>query len=741
MIISVICGKMRHLLVLPTIWSALVKFKLFPLSAAIVLSINPLAALAQGTAQKSQDLQEVIVTGKYSVAQTKTLDTATGLGLTIQETPQSVSVLTFERMQDQNITSILEAVNSAVGVTSEEVDNVRNSFYSRGFQIDSYQIDGVPTSWSLGGDSGETVADTVIYERIEFVRGATGLMTGVGDPSASINLVRKHASSKELTGFVDVGTGSWDKRTLAADVSTGLNESGSIRGRVVGRYLGGESFVDYYEDNKSTFYGVLEGDLTDTTLVRAGASYQNNDPTSTVWGVLPGFFSDGTRTDWDVSKTTAMDWNRWESTNTNFFASINHTFSNGWELLANYNKLHYETEARLLYVYGALDKTTGAGLNAQRYRSDGESKQDSFDIQLKGDFNLFNQTHDFVLGALSADQAAETFTQLPLGGGSCFGYDCVPVENFYEWGDLHEPAWSDVRTQSQDIETEQRGYYAATRLSATDKLKFIVGGRIATWERTGFDWSGNVNYGNDDEFIPYAGALYDLTDAHRIYASYTEIFKPQNNRDAKGNFLDPLVGESAEVGLKSRFLDDRLQTTIAYFDIQQDNLAQLDTTFVGTPEQMYAYIGAEGAQSKGFELEVVGQPIDGWNINAGYSQFSIEDASGNDLNTDNATKSIKLFTSYQFAGSLDKLMLGGGVNWQNETYSEGMTPAGQPGRLTQDAYALVSLMARYAITDDLSVQFNAANVTDEKYYSQVGYFSSYRYGTPRNYTLSLNYKF
>ncbi|HEY8941830.1 MAG TPA: TonB-dependent receptor plug domain-containing protein, partial [Cellvibrio sp.] len=347
------------------------KFKLFPLSAAIVLSVNPLAALAQGTAQKSQDLQEVIVTGKYSVAQTKTLDTATGLGLTIQETPQSVSVLTFERMQDQNITSILEAVNSAVGVTSEEVDNVRNSFYSRGFQIDSYQIDGVPTSWSLGGDSGETVADTVIYERIEFVRGATGLMTGVGDPSASINLVRKHASSKELTGFVDVGTGSWDKRTLAADVSTGLNESGSIRGRVVGRYLGGDSFVDYYEDNKSTFYGVLEGDLTDTTLVRAGASYQNNDPTSTVWGVLPGFFSDGTRTDWDVSKTTAMDWNRWESTNTNFFASINHTFSNGWELLANYNKLHYETEARLLYVYGALDKTTGAGLNAQRYRSDG----------------------------------------------------------------------------------------------------------------------------------------------------------------------------------------------------------------------------------------------------------------------------------------------------------------------------------------------------------------------------------
>ncbi|WP_323815901.1 TonB-dependent siderophore receptor [Cellvibrio sp. NN19] len=724
------------------------KFKLLPLSAAVLLGLHAQAGLAQGTAKdatkkNANETEEVVVTGKYSVSQTKALDTATGLGLTIAETPQSVSVLTFERMQDQNITSILEAVNNAVGVTAEETDNVRNGFYSRGFAIDSYQIDGVPTSWSLGGDSGETVADTVIYERIEFVRGATGLMTGVGDPSASINLVRKHASSKELTGYLDVGTGSWDKRTFAADVGTGLNESGTVRARLVGRYQGGESFVDYYEDDKSTLYGVLEADLTDATLVRVGASYQNNDPTSTVWGVLPGFFSDGTRPDWDVSKTTAREWNRWESTNTNYFVSVNHTFNNGWELLANYNNLHYETEARLLYVYGSLDKATGAGLNAQRYRSDGESKQDSYDFQLKGDFNLFNQSHDFVVGALRADQSAKTFTQLPLGGDMSGGYDRVPVTNFYEWDslDLDEPEWDTTRTQSQGSETEQEGYYAATRLSATDKLKFILGGRVATWKRNGFDWSGIVDYGVDDEFIPYAGALYDLTDAHRIYASYTEIFKPQNNRNADGNFIDPLVGESAEIGLKSRFLDDRLQTTVAYFDIQQDNLAQLDNTFTGTPEQMYAYIGVEGAQSKGFEIEVVGQPIDGWNISAGYTQFTIEDANGNDLNTDNATKSLKLFTSYEFGGALDKLMVGGGVNWQNETYSAGINPAGQPDRLTQEAYALVSLMARYNITDDLSAQFNAANVTDEKYYSQVGYFSSYRYGTPRNYTISLNYKF
>lgn len=723
------------------------KFKIAPLSAAVLLASQAQIGLAQDvasdaqstTSQKDGTIEEMLVTGKYTVEQI--LDTATGLGLTLQETPQSVSILTFERMQDQNITTILDAVNNAVGVSSEEVDNVRNNFSSRGFRIDSYQIDGVPTSWSLGGDSGETVADTAIYERVEFVRGATGLLTGVGDPSASINLVRKHADSRDLNGFVDMAVGSWDERRVTADVSAGLNESGSVRGRVVGRYLTGDSHVDYYEDDKSVLYGVLESDLTDNTLLRVGASYQHSDPKGTIWGSLPTFFSDGSKTDWDISKTTAMDWNRWETTNTNYFTSISHRFGDSWELVANYNKLMYEKDTKLLYVYGSLDKETGEGLNAQRYRSDGESEQDSIDVQLKGDFELFNQTHNLVVGALYSEQAAETFTQQPLGGDMSGGYDRVDVGNFYEWGNLYEPEWSDERTQSQDIETEQRGYYAATRISATDKLKFIVGGRIATWLRTGFDWSGDVDYGNEDEFIPYAGALYDVTSNHRIYTSYTEIFKPQSNRDASGQFLDPLIGKSAEIGLKSRFFNDRLNTTIALFDIQQDNLAQLDTDYVGTPEQMSAYIAAEGAQSTGFEIEVVGQPIDGWNINAGYSQYEIEDADGKKLNTDNPTKTFKLFTSYQFDGSLSGLIVGGGANWQNETYSSGTNPAGNADRFTQEAYTLVNAMARYEFTNALSVQLNAENLTDEKYYTQVGQFSSFRYGTPRNYTLGVNYRF
>jgi len=721
-----------------------VKFKYLPLSAAVMLALNPLYAVAQpenlGSSGDNDNIEEITISGKYSVSQS--LDTATGLGLSLLETPQSVSILTRERMQDQNITSILDAVNNAVGVTSEEVDNVRNSFSSRGFSVDSYQIDGVPTSWSLGGDSGETVADTAIYERIEFVRGATGLLTGVGDPSASINLVRKHADSAELTGYVDVATGSGGLQRLTADISSGLNEEGTIRGRVVARTLTGDSHVDYYEDNKEVFYGVLEADVTDSTLFRVGASYQHSDPKGTVWGLMPAFFSDGTRTDWDVSKTTATDWNRWETTNTNFFASVNHILDNGWEIIANYNTIKYEKETRLLYVSGVLDKDTGAGLQAQRYRSDGESKQDSFDIQLKGDFTLFDQQHEFVVGALHSQHDADTFAQKPIGGFTDgWGYDYVLVDNFYDWGSLQEPEWEDQRTQTQDMSTEQRGYYAATRIAASDNLKFIVGGRLATWLRKGFDWGGDVDYGDKNEFIPYVGALYDITSQHRVYASYTEIFKPQSERTATGELIEPLVGKSAEIGLKSSFLDDRLHTTVSIFNLEQDNVAQIDTDFVGTPVQTTAYITAQGTKSAGFEVEVVGQPVDGWNIIAGYSQYKAEDADGKDINTDNPTKQFKLFSTYQFNGDLAGLTIGGGLNWQNETYSTGTNPVGVAGRFTQDAYVLANLMARYEFTNALSTQFNVANITNETYYTQVGYFSSFRYGTPRNYTVSVNYKF
>lgn len=706
------------------------KFRKLPVVLAVQLAcMVGVVQAADGKTEK--EIEKISVKGHYTV--NENIDTATGLGLSLFETPQSVTVITSQRIIDQGFSGINEVMSQAVGVSAKQLDSTRNVFSSRGFDIDKYQIDGVPLAWSLAGDSGETITDVSIYERIEVVRGATGLLTGAGDPSASINLVRKHANSAELTGYVNAGVGRWNNRFATADISTGLDSQGDVRARVVAKKEVGDSFMDIPEDDKTVLYGVVDADLTNQTSISLGSSYQDNDPKGSTWGGLTPWFSDGTPTNWDRSVSSAADWTYWASTNENSFANLNHNFANGWQAKVSFNHTKNTADAQLMYLSGAVDKVTGEGLNPWAYKSTGFSKQDSVDLQLKGDYQLLNRQHEFVLGYLHSEQDAETSTFAVESAYPSTG-------SFYDWdGSYPEPEFADSSTVAVDLDTKQTGYYAATRLSLTDDLKLIAGGRLSEWERNGFSYGVPENYGDDSVFVPYAGLMYQLNANHNAYISQTEIFKPQNARVASGEFIDPLEGTNTELGLKSSFLNGAVQTAVAVFKVKQDNLAQdTGTTFppVGNNLPETIYRAAQGVESTGFELEVIGQLTEQWNISAGYSQFKAEDAAGIEVNTDHPRKKLNIFTTYDFANFLQGLVVGGGVNWEDSQYSgSGAT------RLDQDSYSLVSLMARYEVTEQLSVQFNVDNLFDETYYSQIGFFNQYAYGTPRNFTLGATYSF
>lgn len=697
------------------------------------------SAAAQTVAPPAQSdatrVDELVVTGAYTI--NERIDTATGLGLSLRETPQSVSIVTAQRILDQNLDTVADVVLNAVGVSVNEVDDVRNTFNARGFQINNYQVDGVPLAWTLAGGAGETMADVSIYERVEIVRGATGLLTGAGDPSASINLVRKHATSREFEGYVSAGVGSWNSWQISADVAGPLSANGTVRGRAVAKYEKGENFIDLFKDEKVVLYGVVEADLTENTLLRVGASHQDETPTSPAWGALPSFYSDGTFAVWPRSKTASADWTYWDTTNQNIFANLSHKFANGWELTFNYNWLRNAEQTEILYIYGTLDKTTGLGLISSPFKDDGESIQNSVDVQLKGDYALFGREHEFVLGALHSKQTLETKTFAALS---------YPTPgDFNTWdGSFPHPGFSPTGVLAVDMDTKQTGFYGATRLNVTDALKVIVGGRLSSWNRTGVNYSPEFDFGDDNVFVPYAGVLYDLTDTHRLYASYTAIFQPQNAQDRNGDFLDPITGQSSEIGLKSAFFDDRLQTSLAVFRIEQDNLAQTDTGhFVpGKTPPTEASRAAMGTTSDGFEVEVIGQPLQDWNVSFGYSVFEAKDAADQKVNTDHPRQLLKLFTTYRLRGAMNGLVLGGGVNWRSKNYTDTVNPVtGAPFRMEQPAFALVSLMARYEINEQLSVQGNIDNLTDETYYSQIGFYSQYRYGTPRSFSASLKYAF
>ena len=130
-------------------------------------------------------------------------------------------------------------------------------------------------------------------------------------------------------------------------------------------------------------------------------------------------------------------------------------------------------------------------------------------------------------------------------------------------------------------------------------------------------------------------------------------------------------------------------------------VASVQNTFVPFPDKPIEmiYAAADGVESTGFELEVIGQISDVWKLSAGYSQFKAEDAAGTEVNTDHPRKKLNIFTTYDISPLLSGLEIGGGVSWEGSQYS-GVGAK----KLTQDAFSLVNLMARYHVSEQFSVQ-------------------------------------
>ena len=165
-------------------------------------------------------------TGSYITGIT---NAATKLNLSLRETPQSVSVMTRQRMEDQNLRSIGQVLEQTSGVNVQSPGSDRLYVFSRGLAIDSYQYDGMPTTtFAFSQALPQALSDMAIYDRVEVVRGATGLLTGAGDPSGTVNLVRKKPTD-HFKGYISGGLGSWDLYRTEVDVSGPLTDNGGAR--------------------------------------------------------------------------------------------------------------------------------------------------------------------------------------------------------------------------------------------------------------------------------------------------------------------------------------------------------------------------------------------------------------------------------------------------------------------------------------------------------------------------------
>lgn len=677
---------------------------------------RPAAAVAAPT----ERIEAVVVTGKRANRISKG---ATGLPIALKDTPQTISTLDREDIANFGLSGSNEALGLATGINVEQYETNRATFNARGFEIQLTQLDGLGMTNSWGTVVGRE--DTFLFEKIELIRGANGLLTGVGNSSGTINYVRKRPTNTD-GGEVELGFGSWNRKRVALDYNKVLSADGSSAGRLVVAHEDKDSYLRDLKDERTTVYGVVDGQIGDDGVLTAGLTVVSARQDSPMWGSLTLLRSDGTQADLPVGTSTSQKWTYWDTNTYIGFLEYTHRLGTDWEAKLTYNRREGDEATKLFYAYSP---TTGmlnpdnTGLSGWPYRSVGSTENTVMDANVSGRFSAFGRRHSLLVGWNRSNEETRTDSFAPLTNAF------LPLPALPYTGDSSpEPTWG-PRTFSSAGEQTLTRFYAASQLSVTDSLKSVVGVNAVRLVRGGgsrYGAGGQLLDPKTEEVSPYLGFTYDITPDLLGYVSYSDIFAAQEQSDLGGNLLAPVKGVNTEVGLKAEWLNKSLLTTLALFTAKQQGLA----TYAGTrPEDQTSYYEPKDVNSKGLEVEATGRIGRDLRLTAGYTRLMLTGPDGRDI-YEWVPRHTANFRVDGPLPALPALRLGLAGRWQSEVY--------KVGSARQGAWFKADAFAAYALDERTTLRLNINNLFDKQAIGGLAYGAIYT--PPRNVGLTLNYK-
>ena len=649
----------------------------------------------------------------------------------LRETPQSVTVVTRQLMDDKNLVSLDQVMAQTPGITRANRGYGNHHFSSRGFDLtdESYMVDGVPGQ--AFAYTGWMPPDMAIFDRVEVLRGASGLLVGAGNPGGAVNLVRKRPTL-DPRFTITTRAGSWDTYRLDLDASGRLNDEGTLRGRMVASYEDRGSFIDVTTSKRPLLYGIVEADLNNATTVAFGLRRQ----TSRIDGYsvlgLP-MNPDGSNPHLKRSTFLGQDWAKLQSRIDEVFADLDHRFNETWtgklalsHSESSYNRSAIEWSANDTLTYGSPGGPMVSGIGYHKF----DATSNAVDGHLDGEFEAFGLSHQVTLGANwsrrkmnDKDATVALPSPIPL---DVFNPDHGNVPR------LARQAWD---AKDDTLETRY-GTYLNARLHMTEALSLVLGGRLS-WYKTDA-WNGDLLSTNQQkhEFTPFVGALYDLDETWTLYASYADIFMPQASyRTVGGRMLDPSIGSNYETGIKGELFDKRLNLSFALFYIEQEDMAARDYANDGKCTQDVAgrcWVNSDGiSRSKGFEAEASGEVLPGLQVAAGYTFNTTRSEDGGPISAQTPKHLLRLNTLYTLPGEWNRFSVGGGVSAQSG-YEDAYNGTDNSGRAIFDA------RAAYKVDSNWTVALDVENLFDRTYFASTGYWTrGTTYGTPRSYMLTL----
>lgn len=672
--------------------------------------------------------------------------------MAFREIPQSVSVVTRELLDDRKLLNVSDALQAMPGVTTRRLNQDSFNFYSRGFQITSMQIDG-GAPLALGAYTYSANQDMAFYDRVEVMRGASGLLGGHGDPGGVINLARKKPLATP-TVTIEQSAGRWDRYRSLVDASGALTREGTVRGRAVLVYDKQGSYLDDRSTEKPAVYGVLEADLTPDTLLTVGGSYARSHLNGTGDG-LPRH-SDGRALDVARSTNLTQPWTYVDTDSQEVFAQLAHRFANDWQLKLNLTRSEDDSAVRTALAWGAVfPDGSGPTWGGGRYAY--ENRQDLADLSLAGTFGLLGRRHELLLGL--------DWQRVQSAWHAAYSNDrwTVPVDVFERnaWNPNQNVPFS---SRYAPWGQKQTGAYGVLRLHPTDTLHVVVGARVSRYDfeqtASSLDASGQWQAYSSTPFqlstktTPYGGLIYDFADQWSAYISYAGIYKPQSlmkyGPPPDGGSLAPVKGKAYEAGVKGELLDGRLNATFSLFNVERTGTAVLDGRYPSQRDPWAGnccYLPQGKVTSRGVDIELGGEVRPGWQLTAGYTFNTSKDRSTDTTYSSITPKHLlKLSTAYTLPGAWSRWKIGASTHVQSRhtVASSVYDSAGNAAAYTfrQGGYAILNAMVQYQPDPHWTLSLNVDNLADRIYYERLGDADGGNwYGTPRNATLTARYRF
>ena len=681
-----------------------------------ILVTGLVAGLFSTTTISAQTTDEIIVQGKYLYTdRVNALKTP----VPILNVPQSLSIITEKEIRQQGFRELGDIARYTPGVNTSQGEGHRDSIVFRGVRSTAdFYLDGVR-------DDVQYYRSLYNLNQVEILRGPNALLFGRGGTGGIVNRVTKKASIGETYGAIDIGADSFGAYDIAADYNIATSDKAALRVNV--HYDALENHRDFYDGDRIGFNPTLKIEVSPKTTLDLSYEYADHErfidrgiPTQN--GEPVEAFEEITFGDKDINLTTLEA--------QIFRGMLSHEFSETMKANLTVHYGDYEKMYRNLYV----SDYDGTHVTMDGYEDPTERTNLIISGNLINEFDIGGMHHVLLVGLEHIETENEnlrynTFWSTTSDDNEVFS---VTRPMNFAVNAAGTPTSVDFST---DLSNQTKSDITVTsvllqdQIDLTETFKIMLGARLDNFDITVDDIDDATSATREDEEIsPRAGLIYKPQENISLYASYSESFLPRSGEQFKSlsandSRLDPDIFENVEFGVKWDIKPD-LSFTMSYFDSEQTQAVRDSVT--GEASEVV------GLAVDGFELELKGKLTNQLTLALGYSNFDGETSSGGEPR-EIPEYNFSLWSTYQVN---EKLGVGLGVTHQGESKINNNSPT----PILPD-YTRVDLAAYYNIDEDMTLQLNIENLTDELYFPHAHSTHQASVGEPLNARIAIRRDF